>query len=87
MQHLVSRIPRFSGLEAKLATLKSSAESISRQLRAWADSLQNTEIKGQRHLTDKVRREQALKQEQDEFEAELRRAVDINIASSRIKKE
>jgi four helix bundle protein len=87
MLHLVSRIPRFSGLSEKLSALHSRAESISRQLRAWADSLQNTDIKGHRYLTDKVRREQAMKQEQQEFEAELRRAVDINIASSRIKKE
>src|SRR5437870_3282501 len=30
-------------------------ESISRQIRAWADSLQNSDIKGQRHLTDQSR--------------------------------
>jgi four helix bundle protein len=31
--------------------LKSLSESISRQLRAWADSLQNSNIKGQRYLS------------------------------------
>ena len=35
------------------ADLKLIAESCSRQLRGWADSLQNSEIKGQRHLTAK----------------------------------
>jgi hypothetical protein len=35
--------------------LKSIAESCARQLRGWADSLQNSDIKGQRHLTDKTR--------------------------------
>src|SRR5438309_550826 len=35
------------------ADLKSIAESCSRQLRGWADSLQNSEVKGQRHLTAK----------------------------------
>jgi hypothetical protein len=35
--------------------LKSLAESCSRQLRGWADSLQNSDIKGQRHLTEKSR--------------------------------
>ena len=33
------------------------AESCSRQLRGWADSLQNSAIKGQRHLTEKSKRE------------------------------
>ncbi len=39
----------------EIAKLKSIAESCSRQLRAWADSLQNSDIKGQRHLTVKTR--------------------------------
>jgi four helix bundle protein len=43
-------------LQSQIANLKSIAESCSRQLRAWADSLQNSDIKGQRHLTDKSRR-------------------------------
>lgn len=33
------------------------AESVSRQLRAWAGSLQNSKIPGQRYLTDKSRRQ------------------------------
>jgi len=43
--------------KAQLAKLISLAESCSRQLRAWADSLQNSDIKGQRHLNDKTRQE------------------------------
>jgi hypothetical protein len=35
--------------------LKSLAESCSRQLRAWADSLQNSDIAGPRHLNDQSR--------------------------------
>jgi len=42
-------------LKIQISDLKSIAESSSRQLRAWADSLQNSEIKGQRHLTAKSR--------------------------------
>jgi len=41
--------------------LKSIAESCSRQLRGWADSLQNSEIKGQRHLTEKSRTQEEQK--------------------------
>jgi len=35
--------------------LTSLAESCSRQLRAWAESLQNSDIKGQRHLNRRTR--------------------------------
>ena len=40
-------------LKSQISDLKLIAESCSRQLRGWADSLQNSEIKGQRHLTAK----------------------------------
>ena len=43
-------------LKSQISNLKSLAESCSRQLRGWADSLQNSDIKGQRHLNDSVRR-------------------------------
>jgi four helix bundle protein len=42
-------------LKSQISDLKSVAESCSKQLRGWADSLQNSEIKGQRHLNDRVR--------------------------------
>ena len=42
-------------LKSEISNLRSIAESCSRQIRAWADSLQNSEIKGQRHLNAKVR--------------------------------
>lgn len=49
------RMKPFAHLTSEIADLKSSAESVSRQLRGWADSLQNTDIRGQRYLTDKSR--------------------------------
>ena len=39
-------------LKSQISNLKSKAESCSRQIRAWANNLQNSDIKGQRHLTD-----------------------------------
>ena len=48
-------------LKSQISDLKSIAESCSRQLRGWADSLQNSEIKGQRHLTDKSKLEDEQK--------------------------
>ena len=42
-------------LKSEISSLIPRCESISRQLRAWADGLQNTDVKGQRHLTDASR--------------------------------
>jgi len=49
------RLSCFSNLKSQISNLKSLAESIARQLRAWADSLQNSAVKGQRYLTDQSR--------------------------------
>lgn len=48
MYCLVERLPEFHDLRSEISDLRSKAESISRQLRAWADSLQNTDIRGTR---------------------------------------
>ncbi|MCA9287909.1 MAG: four helix bundle protein, partial [Phycisphaerales bacterium] len=64
---LMERLGRFSDLKSEISDLKSRAESCSRQLRAWADSLQNSEIKGPRHLNDSVRRQEALKRSRAAF--------------------
>jgi four helix bundle protein len=44
-----------ASLKSQISDLKSIAESCSRQLRAWADSLQNSDIAGPRHLNDRSR--------------------------------
>lgn len=49
------RRPALKDFESQLSSLKSLAESCSRQLRAWADALQNSDITGQRHLNDQSR--------------------------------
>ncbi len=62
MLHLIDRLRSFSNLKSQISNLRSLAEGISRQLRAWADSLQNSDIKGQRYLNDKTQ----LKKTSDE---------------------
>jgi four helix bundle protein len=52
---VVEKMPVFSPLLPRLPELKALAESVSRQLRAWAESLQNSGIGGQRYLTEKSR--------------------------------
>jgi four helix bundle protein len=55
------RRPALRDFKSQILNLKSRAESCSRQLRAWADHLQNSEIKGQRHLNDTSRDQYAKK--------------------------
>ena len=76
---LLERLPAFDNLKFQISNFKLQAENISRQLRAWADSLQNSEIKGQRYLTDKTRRMEKAKREREEFAAELRRMQEENL--------
>ncbi len=68
---LTERLKRFQDLRSEISDIKRRAESISRQLRAWCESLQNTDIKGQRYLTDKSRRAEKAKRERAEFLKEL----------------
>ena len=68
---LTERLKRFQDLRSEISDLKSRAASISRQLRAWCESLQNTDIRGQRYLTDKSRRAEKAKRDREEFLKEL----------------
>lgn len=68
---LIEDIPEFAGLKSEISNLKLKAEGISRQLRAWADKLQNTEIKGQRYLDEKTRKREKALQDRQEFLREL----------------
>jgi four helix bundle protein len=68
---LCDRLPAFGDLESEIADLKRRAEKISRQLRAWCNSLQNSDIRGQRYLTNKTRSKTREAQERDEFLKEL----------------
>ena len=49
---VMEMMPEFNNLKSDISNFKSKAESISRQLRGWANSLQNSDIKGQKHLND-----------------------------------
>ena len=62
-------------LKSQISNLISLAESCSRQLRGWADSLQNSDIKGQRHLTDKSRQADDQKKRASTFQTELLRKL------------
>ena len=78
MLHLLDRLPEFENFKFEISNLRSKSSSISRQLRGWADSLQNSDIRGQRYLTDKSRRVSKASQEREEFLEELRRVREGN---------
>jgi four helix bundle protein len=71
MTHLLDRLPRFQDLKSEILDIRVRSECVSRQIRAWADSLQNSDIRGQRYLTDKSRRLARQAPERDEFLKEL----------------
>ena len=68
---LLERLPVFKDLKFEISNLKSRAEGVSRQLRAWADSLQNSDVRGQRYLTNKTRGKSREAREREEFLKEL----------------
>lgn len=58
IRSILSVMDRLGGLEdlkSEISNLKSSAETISRQIRGWASALQNTQIRGQRYLNDRTK--------------------------------
>jgi len=68
---LLERLPGFDRLRGEIRALKPKAESCSKQLKAWAESLQNSEMKGERYVTDKARETSQNSRERDEFLREL----------------
>src|SRR5689334_18741633 len=52
---LCERVKRFNNFKSEISNLKLRAESISKQLNGWIDSLKNSEIKGPKFLTEKER--------------------------------
>jgi four helix bundle protein len=67
MLRLLERMPGFRDLETGISNLKSSAESISRQLGAWIRTLRDADLKGQRYVTEKTRRMDQARREREEF--------------------
>ncbi len=66
---------RLVHFKSQISNLKSLAESCSRQLRSWADSLQNSDIRGPRHLTDKSREADEREKRAAAFQKQLLRRL------------
>lgn len=68
---LLERIPAFQPLNKEIGALKKRAESCSRQLKAWAQSLQDSNFKGERHVNQQTKRIDQAARDREEFLKEL----------------
>ena len=69
------RRPALENFKSQISNLKSQAESCSKQLRKWAESLQNSPIKGQRHLNSAERTRHEQRKKADAFIEKLNNAL------------
>jgi four helix bundle protein len=72
---LLERLPGFAPYKVEIGRMKTAAEGVSRQLTGWANSLQNSDMKGQRYQTDRARSQQQRSKERKEFLEELRKTT------------
>jgi four helix bundle protein len=75
MLHFVNRSPEAIHLKSEISDLKLLSENCSRQIRGWADQLQNTDIKGQRHLNDQTRGRYEARKDAEAFRREIGKIV------------
>lgn len=75
MLNFFKRRPALKDFKSQISNLKSQAESCSKQLRKWAESLQNSPIKGQRHLNNAERNRHEQKKKADTFLEKLNAAL------------
>ena len=68
---LLERIPVFRSLSKEIKTLKPKAESCSRQLKGWIQSLQDSDFKGERHVNQETKRIDQAARDREEFLKEL----------------
>jgi len=83
MTCLLERMPSFNELRPDLASIQAKAESCSRQLKAWAQSLQDSDLKGERHVNEKTKRADQVTRDREEFLKELAEIREKGAASGR----
>src|SRR5262249_38394644 len=66
MLSMLKRFPNFDSLRPQFAAIPPLSESISRQLRGWAESVQNSSVKGQRYLNAEAQRREQRNRERNE---------------------
>jgi len=75
MLHFSGRLSGAEHLRSEISDLKSLSENCSRQIRGWADNLQNSDIEGQRHVNDQTRSRYEAQKRADAFEKQLQETM------------
>lgn len=73
------RRPKLRDFRSQISDLKSIAESCSRQLGAWAQSLQNSDIAGPRHLNNQTRENYQKRKANDTGVAEFQKLLEQHL--------
>ncbi len=68
---VIDRLPGFIEMKSHIAEVRAKAESCSKQLKAWAGSIQNSDYRGERYVTEKLKRSDQATREREEFLKEL----------------
>jgi len=68
---LLERLPAFGSLHPEIAPLQARSENCSRQLKGWSQSLQNSNLRGERHVNQRTKRIEKAAREREEFLEEL----------------
>jgi four helix bundle protein len=80
---LFFRLPDLVRLAGEIRKIHSKAESCSRQLKSWAEAIQNSNYKGERYVTESLKRADLAARQREEFLKDLARIRDENIARTR----
>ena len=83
MLYLLDRLPRFQSVASEIPQLRNRAEACSRQLKAWSQSLQNSDFRGERYVNRRTRRREQAAREREEFLKEL---AEIRSRSAKVEK-
>jgi seryl-tRNA synthetase len=78
---LLDRLPDFAELKTEIRSVKAKAESCSKQLKSWKESIQNSDYRGERYVTEKLKRSAQASREREEFLKELREIRNKDAAS------
>jgi four helix bundle protein len=78
---LLERMSDFCNLESEIRNLQQRAESISKQLGAWIQSILNSGMKGQRYVTERTRQARAVADGRKQFLEELKRIQGVHAAA------
>ena len=71
MLRFAIRLGEMQEEQGRIEALVPQCESVSRQIRGWLDSLQNSDIQGQRHLNDQTRARYEEQKRADSFLAKM----------------